>query len=110
MKENPYKTNALAKLAEVCQPGTRLLIVMRVRGARGLSRYLDVYRPYLSESGVIRHQWLSRWVSDGVGVRFSEPRECLMVAGVGVDAGLLVVRALEQALGLPSASLEYEWL
>lgn len=98
-EKEDQKAEALARLRELCPPGTKVWTVLRSVARSGMSRGIDCYVFEADEAGNVSKAWLSWYMGRaGIGGRWNDKSECLTVGGCGMDMGYYVVNCLSYAL------------
>ena len=78
------KEGFLAELRESLSPSDTLHCIVRNVAPSGMSRSIDVYR-FRCVDGKIQKEWLSYRIAAVCGESWDNKRECIKVAGCGMD-------------------------
>lgn len=84
---------ALARLRQLCPPGTTVWTSVKHVSRSGMSRLINAHVIVDNEP-----QWISGYIARAGLFTFDKPREALRVGGCGMDMGFHVVYTLSQAL------------
>lgn len=91
------KAGFLADLRASLAPGDALHCIIRNVAPSGMSRSIDVYR-FRCVDGRIEKEWLSWRIAAISGESWDNKRECIKVAGCGMDVTHAVVYNLGRVL------------
>ena len=89
------QATSLARLRELCPPGTTIHCILRRTSRSGLSRVIDFYVLQPHEGSIAKY-WVSSHVAVVLGLSCSD--DGVRVQGGGMDMGFATVHALSYAL------------
>jgi len=93
------RTEAIARLRSLVEPGDTIHTVLRSVSRSGMSRSIDAYVFKADErTGDLIKHWLSYSIAQaGIGT-WDNGRECVKMGGAGMDMGFALVYALSATL------------
>lgn len=90
---------AIARLLDLCPPGTKVYTILRHVSSSGMMRVIDAFVFYTDEfTGEARPFWLSGLISTACDIKRDPRRDGLRVGGCGMDTGFHVVYELSRTL------------
>lgn len=93
------REEAIARLRDLCPPGTKVYTILRHVSSSGMTRVIDAFVFYTDErDGEARPFWLSGLISTACDIKRDPKRDGLRVGGCGMDMGFWVVYTLGRYL------------
>ena len=87
------KTEALADLRKILQPGDKIFTRLNHVSASGMTRWLDLF--VIRDNEPLRLTWFAAAATDHI---YCDSRESLKIEGCGMDMGFSAVYSLGHAL------------